>query len=124
MPDKELRNLGYRSFVEYLATFDNCHLPGIRIIRWDDNNIFNLASTFGSGYPTVKTQRWHRDNTKKSHQTEIDMPSAIGQYNKCMGGIDKMDMLIALHPCRFKVRRWPMKIFHLLDLTLDMVILL
>ena len=56
---------------------------------------------------------------KKSHQTEIDMPSAIGQYNKCMGGIDKMDMLIALHPCRFKVRRWPMKIFfHLLDLTL------
>ena len=46
------------------------------------------------------------------------MPSAIGQYKKCMGGIDKMDMLIALHPCRFKVRRWPMKIFfHILDLT-------
>ena len=47
------------------------------------------------------------------------MPGAIGQYNKSMGGIDKMDMLIALYPCKFKVRRWPMKIFfHLLDLTL------
>merc|ERR1712121_69811 len=42
----------------------------------------------------------------------------IGQYNKCIGGIDKIDMLIALHSCKFKVRTWPMKIFfHLLDLT-------
>ena len=102
-----------------MGTFDGSKQPGIRIIRWDDNSIFNLASTFGSGYPTVNTHRWHRDNTKKSHQTEIAMPSAIGKYNKCMGGIDKMDLLIALHPCRFKLRRWPMKIFfHLLDLTL------
>ena len=65
MPDKELRNLGNRSFIEYLGTFDGSQHPGIRIIRWDDNSIFNLAFNFGSGYPTVRTQRWHRDNTKK-----------------------------------------------------------
>ena len=97
MPDKELSNLGNRSFVEYLCKFDGFVDPGIRIIRWDDNSIFNLAHTFGSGYPTVKTQRWHCDHTKKDHQSEMDMSSAIGQYNKCMGGIDEMDHLIALH---------------------------
>ena len=119
MPDKELSNLGNRSFVEYMCQFDGFVDPGIRIIRWDDNSIFNLAHTFGSGYPTVMTQRWHRDHTRTSHQSEIDMPSAIGQYNKCMGGIDKMDHLIALHPCKFKLRRWPVKVcFHFMDLTL------
>ena len=40
--------------------------PGIRIIRWDDNKIFNLAHTFGSGYPTIRAERWHCDNTKTS----------------------------------------------------------
>ena len=67
-----------RRFVGYLGKFDGSKDPGIRIIRWDNNSIFNIASTFGSGYPTVKTQRWHCDNTKTSHQTEIDMPNAIG----------------------------------------------
>ena len=66
MPDKELSNLGNRSFVEYMCQFDGFVDPGIRIIRWDDNSIFNIAHTFGSGYPTVKTQRWLRDHTKKS----------------------------------------------------------
>lgn len=42
-----------------------------------------------------------------------------------MGGIDKMDHLVAIHPCKFKVKRWPMKVFfHLLDVTLCNVWLL
>ena len=46
------------------------------------------------------------------------MPYAIDYY-KYMGGIDKMDDLIALHQCKFKLRRWPMKVvFHLMDLTM------
>merc|ERR1712033_77854 len=118
MPDRELKNLGNRSFVEYWLTFDTCVESGIRIVRWNDNSVFNLASTFGSGYPTVDIVRWHRDKAKKHHLTEYKMPSAIGQYNKSMGGIDKMDMLISLYQCKFKVRRWPMKIFfHYIDLT-------
>ena len=56
---------------------------------------------------------------RKVKKSEIDMPSAIGQCNKCMGGIDKMDHLIAIHQCKFKLRQWPMKVFfHLMDLTL------
>merc|ERR1712033_28358 len=117
MPDRELKNLGNRSFVEYWLTFDTCVESGIQIVRWDDNSVFNLASTFGSGYPTVDIVRWLRDKAKKSHLTPYKMPGAIGQYNKSMGGIDKMDMLISLYQCKFKVRRWHMKIFfHYIDL--------
>ena len=65
MPDRELKNLGNRSFVEYWVTFDTCVEPGIRIVRWDDNSVFNLASTFGSGYPTVDIVRCHCDSAKK-----------------------------------------------------------
>ena len=33
--------------------------------------------------------------------------------------IDKMDSLIAMFPCKLKVRQWPMKVFfHLIDLTI------
>ena len=62
-----------------------------------------MAHTFGAGYPTVKAHRWYCDHTKKSHKTEIDMPNAIAHYNKNMGGIDKMDHLIALHQCKFNM---------------------
>ena len=105
MPDKELRELGTRKLVEYLYTFEGSLDQGFRIIRWNDNSIFNMAHTFGAGYPTVKAHRWFRDHTKKSHKSEIDMPNAIAYYIKCMGGIDKMDHLIALHQCKFKLRQ-------------------
>ena len=66
MPDKELSQLASRSFVEYIVTFEGSVDPGIRIIRWDDNSISNLAHTFGSGSPPVKAERWYCDNTKTS----------------------------------------------------------
>ena len=47
------------------------------------------------------------------------MPSVIGKYNKCMGGIDKMDYMIGMFPCKNKLRRWPMRFFfHMIDLTI------
>ena len=119
IPDKELSQLGSRAFVEYIASFEGIVDPGIRIIRWDDSKIFNFAHTFGSGHPTIRAERWHRDNNKTSQKTVIDMPSVIGQYNKCMGGIDKMDSLVGMFPCKIKVRRWPMRVFfHLIDFTI------
>ena len=84
--------MGNRNFVEYMCTFEGSVDPGFRIIRWNDNSIFNMAHTFGAGYPTVKAHRWYCDHTKKSHKTEIDMPNAIAHKN--MGGIDIMDHLL------------------------------
>ena len=118
IPDKELRELGSRAFVEYLASFEGSVDPGIRIIRWNDSKIFNFAHTKGSAHPTIRKEIWHRDKTNTSQKTEIDMPSVIGKYNKCMGGIDKMDSMIGMFPCKIKVRRWTMRVFlHMIDFT-------
>ena len=86
--------MGDRAFVEYLLSFEDIEEPGIRIIRWNDSKIFNFAHTKGSGYPTTIKERWHRDKNNKCRKTLVDMPSVIGKYNKCMGGIDKMDSMI------------------------------
>ena len=68
IPDKELSQLGSRAFVEYIASFEGIVDPVIRIIRWHDSKIFNFAHTFGSGHPTIRAERWHRDNNKTSQK--------------------------------------------------------
>merc|ERR1711888_465108 len=110
---------GDRAFAEYLVNFDNIMHPGIRIIRWHDSKVFNFAHTSGSAEPTTPVQRWHRGRDKRCHRVEINMPSVIGKYSKCMGGFDKMNSIIGMYPCMLKVKRWPMNIFwHTIDLTM------
>merc|ERR1711888_464219 len=119
IPDKELKDKGDRAFTEYLVNFDNIMHPGIRIIRWHDSKVFNFAHTSGSAEPTTPVQRWYRGRDKKCHRVEINMPSVIGKYNKCMGGVDKMDSIIGMYPCKLKVKRWHMNIYwHTIDLTM------
>merc|ERR1711888_66593 len=81
IPDKDLKDKGERAFVEY------------------DSKVFNFAHTSGSAKPTTPVQRWYRGKDKKCHRVEMNMPSVIGKYNKCMGGVDKMDSIIGMYPC-------------------------
>lgn len=119
IPDKELKEKGERAFAEYLVSFNDIMHPGIRIIRRNDSNVFNFAHTTGSAEPTTKVQRWYRGKDNRCHRVEIDMPSVVGKYNKCMGGVDKMDSIFGMYPCKLKVKRWPMNIFwHNIDLTM------
>ena len=114
LPDKDLKDMGERAFVEYIASFEGSIHPGIRILRWNDSKVFNFAHTSGSAHPTTKVERWYRGKDNRCHKIEIDMPSVVGKYNKCMGGIDKMDSMIGMFPSKLKVRRWPMSIFFTL----------
>ena len=69
MPDKELKNLETRKFVEYMCTFEGSLDPGFRIIWWNDNSIVNMAHSFGAGFPMEKVIRWFRDCNRKNAQT-------------------------------------------------------
>merc|ERR1712121_419338 len=89
--------------------------PGIRLIRWRDSKLFNFAHTKGSGFPTIVKKRWCRTNGKWESLI-VPTPSVIASYNKCMGGVDKMDSLIGRFPNRIKVQRWHMRVFlYLID---------
>ena len=65
MPDKELKDLGTRKFVEYMCTFEGSLDPGFWIIWWNDNSIVNMAHSFGAGFPTEKATGWFCDHNKK-----------------------------------------------------------
>ena len=43
---------------------------------------------------------------RKKCRVDVVTPQIINNYNKSMGEVDTMDMLIALYPILFKFRRW------------------
>lgn len=69
----------------------------ITVVRWQDNGIVNVASTFvGIGQPK-NVKRW--SESSKQH-VDIPCPEIITQYNKSIGGVDKMDFLLSLYPLK------------------------
>lgn len=87
----------------------------IAIVRWQDNNIVNLASTFLGVGDVDKVRRWSKSEKRF---IEVEQPEAVKVYNIFMGGVDFLDRLISYYPMTMRKRRWPPKvILHLLSLT-------
>ncbi|CAF1155589.1 unnamed protein product [Adineta steineri] len=66
----------------------------------------------------IKTiiQCWDKE---KRFTVDIKAPQIIKKYNKFMGGVDSLDMLIALHPIPFKSKRWYTRtIWRIFDLMI------
>lgn len=43
-------------------------------------------------------------------KVEILCPEAILEYNKFMGGVGKLDFVMALYPMKAKTRKWPVRV--------------
>ena len=57
---------------------------------------------------------------EKSSKTYADAvcPSAVLEYNKSMGGVDKLDFLLSLYRIHIKSKKWTLRaIFHFVDLA-------
>lgn len=48
-------------------------------------------------------KRWSA--AKKEH-TDVECPQAIVEYNRHMGGVDKLDFVMSLYPIRAKTKKW------------------
>ena len=88
---------------------------GIVVLKWLDNNIVHLASNYAGVEPVNTIQRWcSKSKTRKL----IPCPKIVTAYNKCMGGVDLADMLIALYRIKVKTKRWYIKVFlHFVDIA-------
>ncbi|CAF1156898.1 unnamed protein product [Didymodactylos carnosus] len=62
-----------------------------------------LSSNHIGTEPETTVQRWDKE---KRCKVDIITPQIIDQYNKFMGGVDTMDMLVTLHPIPFESKRW------------------
>lgn len=110
--EKEFKNLGRGSSSENFCTIDG---SDISVVSWYDNKVVTLSSTYIGENPKDFAKRYDR---KEKKRIEIERPAIVREYNKFMGGVDLMDMLIGLHKIGMRTKKLYFRMFyHLLDMS-------
>lgn len=78
--------------------------------QWKDNKVVTIASNFEDNTIST-TKRWCKDTKSKQN---LPQPKIISNYNKYMGGVDKVDGLVAAYRSRMRQRKWYWPIFQYL----------
>ena len=86
------------------------------VVRWLDNGIVQLISTFVGPSMGNNITRWSGKETKL---IEVECPEIVNQYNKHMGGVDLCDMLMALYRIRLGTKKW---YFHIVYYGIGVVV--
>ena len=87
---------------------------GITVVKWRDNKVVTLASSFVGVEPLATMKRY--DKVAKA-KVDVPAPNIVRQYNVHMGGVDLADMLIALYRTPLKAKRWHLVMFgQMLDM--------
>ena len=92
--EKQLKQLG-RGSMDWRVDANS----GITVIRWYDNGVVQLASTFIGEEQGNTVDRW---STKENKKIEIECPAMVEEYNAHMGGVDLCDMLLAMYRVRLR----------------------
>jgi Transposase IS4 len=80
-----------------------------------DNKAVTLLSTFAGSPPTSEATCWNR---KTSAYEKISCPNIVSVYNKHMGGVDLIDLLIGLYRNKIRSKKWYHRLFfHMVDMT-------
>lgn len=85
------------------GSFDQCTdtLSDITLIRYNDNSIVTVASTQCGAEPIGKVKRYC-DKQKKN----VDQPRCIVNYNRYMGGVDRLDQNVGCYRISIRLKRW------------------
>lgn len=82
-----------------------------------DTREVSLCSTVHPVY-TGETVLRRQKTDGHIQRVPVPRPTAVGEYNKCMGGVDTSDQMLGTNSVHRKTRRWPMTVFqHLLDIA-------
>ena len=60
----------------------------LKVTRWKDNQVVSVLSTVYGVEPKDNAKRWSREERKK---IDVPRPAAIREYNKYMGGADRLN---------------------------------
>ncbi|XP_062552399.1 piggyBac transposable element-derived protein 3-like [Armigeres subalbatus] len=80
---------------------------GIKVVKWMDNKIIHLISTYGDIQPA--DMRW---SAKEKQFVEIERPAVVKDYNQAMGGIDLNDQLVAIYRTDIGTKKYYLRVFH------------
>ncbi|KAL3217213.1 hypothetical protein MRX96_006114 [Rhipicephalus microplus] len=92
------------------ARLKGCKLPSDKDLKKKGRGSYvEMATTFEGLHPSRQ-----EDPTTVS----IPRPAIVGIYNECMGGVDLMDMLVALYRIHVRSKKWYRRLFfYLLDVA-------
>ena len=108
---KDLKKEG-RGAVDYQVDANS----NVVIVRWYDNGVVQLASTFLGIDMGLQVRRWSA--AAKEH-VEIQCPNIVRVYNANMGCVDLCDMLLALYRITLGTKKWYMHIvYHCIGLSI------
>ncbi|XP_017795699.1 PREDICTED: piggyBac transposable element-derived protein 3-like [Habropoda laboriosa] len=84
-------------------------------VVWKDNKCVKVLSNHQGIQPLNNVTRWSKSEKK---QIKIDQPYCISNYNKFMGGIDKLDWNVNKYRIKIRGKKWYFPIFtSIIDTT-------
>lgn len=114
-PLKSIDTMGKLKRGDYDSAVDSN--SGTNIVRWKDNKVVTVASTYAGVNPIGVAQRFVRVEKKK---VGVPIPRCIQIYNHGMGGVDRCDQNVACYMVRIRMKKWWWPIFrYLLDMSIQ-----
>ncbi|CAF3043524.1 unnamed protein product [Rotaria sp. Silwood2] len=112
VPSDKLMKKKPRGYYEsYLSDDERCI-----IVAWKDNKRVLLGSNCVGEEPLFMIKRW---NKNEGNHVQVKAPQIVTYYNKYMGGVDTLDMMISLHPIPFRSKKWYTRIiWRIFDLII------
>lgn len=108
--EAELKKVG-RGATDCMVSRDGT----VVVTRWLDNRAVNLASNYLSCEPEDTARRWSK---AEKRYIDVKRPAVVREYNKSMGGVDKMDFLVALYRTFIRSRKWTLRVmFHFVNMA-------
>ena len=84
-------------------------------VRWSDNKLINIVSSYVSIEPLHTVRRYNRSLKQK---VNVKQPNIVYVFNQYMVDIDKLDMMGALYKRRLRTQKWYIYIwFHTIHIT-------
>ncbi|XP_039300093.1 piggyBac transposable element-derived protein 3-like, partial [Nilaparvata lugens] len=107
--DSEMKKLP-RGSVDEVVSKDE-----IILTKWSDNSCVTLGSNFIGKGEFDTCRRWDK---KQNRYIDVPRPQCVQLYNASMGGVDKLDFLVALYRTFIRSKKWTLRMFtHALDLA-------
>ena len=109
--EKELKKVG-RGAVDWKVTSDT----NVCMVRWLDNGIVTLVSSFAAVAEMDKVKRW--SESKKEH-VMVDRPLCVRLHNEYMGSVDNNDRMISYYRIEAKTKSGQSELYSILSTWLS-----
>lgn len=90
---------------------------GVLVTKWLDNSVVCIASNVHGNNPVSSVRRYSQ---KEKRHIMVNRPALLAEYNKQMGGTDRMDQNVGQYRIQIRNRKWYWSLFTwLIDISIQ-----